>query len=76
MHFLLICKFKKDQINSNREKVETLIFRHSRTANTGSVVESGRKGSHPSVNGCPSYCKNEDSFKNEGTRVVTTFPPL
>ena len=26
MHFLLICKFKKDEINSNRDKVETLIF--------------------------------------------------
>ena len=25
-HFLFISKFKKDQINSNREKVETLTF--------------------------------------------------
>ena len=26
MHFLLICNFKKDQLNSNREYVDTLIL--------------------------------------------------
>ena len=34
MHFLIICKFKKDPINSNRENVDILIFRHSMAANS------------------------------------------
>ena len=33
MHVLITCKFKMDQMNSNREKVETSIFRSSRAAN-------------------------------------------
>ena len=38
MYVLITLKFKKYQINSNQEKVETSIFRHSRRAN--SVVGS------------------------------------
>ena len=33
MHSLVTFKSKIDQINSNREKVETMIFKRSRTAN-------------------------------------------
>ena len=36
MHFLIIRKLKKDQINSNREKVDTMIFQ------TQSVFGFGR----------------------------------
>ena len=78
MHFLLICKFKKDKINSNREKVETLIFSPSRAAN--SVVncyiwqkfKDLQAFMHDLV-----FCRNEeDQIKNEGTRVFTSFLPL
>ena len=34
MHVFVTCKFKEDQINSNRENVETSIFRCSRAANS------------------------------------------
>ena len=34
MYVLITCKFKKYRINSNREKEETSIFKHSRTANS------------------------------------------
>ena len=34
MHFLVKCKFKKGRNYSNREKVETLIFRCPRAANS------------------------------------------
>ena len=67
MHVLITCKYKKDQINSNREKMETYFFSHSRTAN--SVVSSGI---------CPKFeliqtfmyilitCKNEkDKIENQ-----------
>ena len=37
VHVFITCKFKKDQININREKVEILIFRCQRT-----IVPSGR----------------------------------
>ena len=40
MYFLLICKCKKDQINSNREKVETLIFVCSRATYSIVIIES------------------------------------
>ena len=67
MHFLLICKFKNGQVNSNREKVEILTFGHS-------IVESGRIQALMVVH---VTCKSEvNPFKNEGTRVVTKFPPL
>ena len=39
MHVLITCKFEKDRINSNREKVVTSIFRRSRAAN--SIVSGG-----------------------------------
>ena len=39
MHFLLVCMFKKDQINSNREKMETLIFRLTRAANSQAEIQ-------------------------------------
>ena len=39
MHALIICKFEKDRINSNGEKVVTSIFRRSRAAN--SIVSGG-----------------------------------
>ena len=34
MHVLITCKFKKDWINSDKEKEETLIFSRSRAANS------------------------------------------
>ena len=34
MHVFVTCKFKEDQINSNRENVETSIFRCSWAANS------------------------------------------
>ena len=34
IHFLVICKFENDRINSNREKMDILIFRRSRAANS------------------------------------------
>ena len=39
MHVLITCKFEKDRINSNGEKVVTSIFRRSRAAN--SIVSGG-----------------------------------
>ena len=39
LHVLITCKVEKDRLNSNREKVATLIFRRPRAAN--SVVSSG-----------------------------------
>ena len=42
MHFLIVCKFKKDWINSNLEKVETLILDIQGQLTLLSVFESGR----------------------------------
>ena len=39
MHVLITCKFEKDRINSNGEKVVTQIFTRSRAAN--SIISGG-----------------------------------
>ena len=50
MHFLLICKFKRDQTNSNRQKVEILIFLAIQGQLTlTSVVGSGRNSMSPKL---------------------------
>ena len=69
MHFLLICKYEKGQINSDREKVET--FSDSQLVNL--VEKQSTKLSWLSM--LPARIK-EEPFKNKGTRVVTTFPQL
>ena len=76
MHFLLVCKFKK--FISNREKVETLIFRHSRADNF--VVSRWIWQKFKVIQAFIVLlvtCNNEnDPLKDEGTRVDTTFLPL
>ena len=57
INFLAICNSKKDQINNNREKVEILIFRHSRAANSvcTQLLNLAEIRTHPSFYACHCY---------------------
>ena len=75
MHVLITCKFKKDQINSNREKVDTSFFQSSRAAY--SVASSGIWPKFELIQTfmyVPITCKNKkDRIKNSRENVTTTF---
>ena len=73
MHVLITCKFEKDRINSNGEKVVTSIFRRSRAANS---IVSG--GTWPKFKHIQAFmhvlitCKYEkDPIKNSRENVIT-----
>ena len=76
IHILLICNFKKGQINSNREKVKTLISIHSRAANSvvSCLIWQKSKDIQPFMIVLITDKTEEDSFRNEGNRVVKHFP--
>ena len=78
MHVLITCKFKKDQINSNREKVDTSFFQSSRAAYL--VASSGIWPKFELVQTVMYIliaCKNKkDRIKNSRENVMTTFPLL
>ena len=75
MHFLIICKSERDWINRNREKVRTLIFRHSNASY--SAVSDAIWPKFNLILTCMvvnnTYKNEGDPFKNEVPRVVTTF---
>ena len=75
MHFLVTCKFTKDQINSNRVKVKALIIIYSLAAMSVVSCRIWLKFKlitafmHALI-----LCKNEEyTIKNDGASVTTTF---
>ena len=76
MHVLITCKFKKDQMDRNQEKLEALIFRRSMTAN--SVVSSWISPKFKLIQALMYVlitCQNEkDPIKNSREKVMTSFP--
>ena len=78
MHVLITCKFEKDRIDSNGEKVVTSIFGRSRVAN--SIVSGGIWPKFKLIQAfmhAPITCKYEkDPIKNSRENVMTWFSPL
>ena len=75
MYVLVICKFKMDRINSNREKVETSFFKRSKAAYSlvsGGVLPKLNSFTLLCISPLPAIIK-KDPIKNEGVRVTTTF---
>ena len=80
MHGFVTCKLKKNQINSNKEKVKTSIILDFQGQLTPlSAVGYGRKSNSSKVL-CmfvPLICKYEkDMIKNMGENVITSFFPI
>ena len=78
MHVLIACKFKKDQITSNQEKVVTSILRRSRAANS---VVSGEiwpkfKRNQSFMHVLISCIYVKDPIKDGGENVMNSFSPL
>ena len=77
MHVLITYKSEKDRINSNREKVVTMIFRHSRTAYS---VGSGE--TWPELKLIQAFMHalitkyKKDPIKYNGTNVMTLIARL
>ena len=80
MGLLVACKNEEDPIKNEGARVVTTLFINFSDAQANSKVSDGIL---PKFKPIQAFivglviCKNEENpSKNEGTRVVTTFPPL
>ena len=78
IHFLNTCKFEKDRINSNREKVARFIYRRSKADHSvvGGVIWPKFKHIQAFMHALITFTYEKDRMKNSGANMVTSFSPF